>query len=82
MRAAPGDPQLGRGARVLVTADGSPVLLEERVFLLSETARPLTIDLSPLAGKRITLRIVAEEAHGSATPLVFEAPRIEVRVAR
>jgi hypothetical protein len=73
---APGDEMLARGARVLVTAEGSPVLLEERVFLPSETARPLTIDLSPLAGKRITLRIVAEETHEGATPLVFEAPRV------
>ncbi len=80
VRSAPGDPQLGRGARVSVTAEGSSIILEERAFLPSETARPLSIDLSSLAGKRVTLRLAAEETHEGATPLVFEAPRIDVRV--
>jgi hypothetical protein len=80
IRAAPGDPQLGRGAHVSVTAEDSPASLEERVFLPRETARPLSVDLSSLAGKRVTLRLAAEETPGGATPLVFEAPKIELRV--
>jgi hypothetical protein len=80
VRAAPGDAQLGRGARVSVTAGGLPVLLEERAFLPREEARPLSVDLSSLAGKRITLRLFAEETHEGETPLVFEAPKIELRV--
>jgi hypothetical protein len=80
VRAAPGDAQLGRGACVSVTAGGLPVLLEERAFLPREEARPLSVDLSSLAGKRITLRLFAEETHEGETPLVFEAPKIELRV--
>jgi hypothetical protein len=76
IRAAPGDPQSGRGARVSVTAEGSSVLLDERAFLPRETARPFSVDLSSLAGKRITLRLAAEETHEGASPLVFEAPRV------
>jgi hypothetical protein len=80
VRAAPGDPMLGRGARVSVTAEGSSVLLEERAFLPRKEARPLSVDLSSLAGKRVTLRLAAEETHEGETPLVFEAPKIELRV--
>ncbi|MFI5197631.1 MAG: hypothetical protein ACHQJD_03340 [Thermoanaerobaculia bacterium] len=76
VRAAPGDPHLGRGARVSVTAEGSSVVLEERVFLPRETARPLSVDLSALAGKRITLHLAAEETQTGAMPLVFEAPQV------
>jgi hypothetical protein len=76
IRAAPGDLQLGRGARVSVTAEGSSVVLEERAFLPRETARPLSVDLSSLAGKRVTLRLAAEETHEGETPLVFEAPQV------
>ena len=74
----PGDETLARGASVSVTAEGSPASLEERAFLPRETARPLSIDLSSLAGKTITLRLSAEETHEGATPLVFEAPRVIV----
>ena len=80
IQAAPGDPQLGRGARVSVTAEGSSVVLEERAFLPRETARPLSVDLSSLAGKRVTLRLAAEETQEGATPLILEAPKIEMRV--
>jgi hypothetical protein len=77
VHAAPGDTQLGRGARVSVTAEGSSsVLLDERAFLPRETARPLSVDLSSLAGQRVTLRLAAEETQEGATPLVFKAPRI------
>ena len=82
IRAAPGDPMLGRGARVSVTAEGSSVFLEERAFLPRETARPLSIDLLALAGKRITLRLAAEETHEGGTPLVFQAPKIELALKR
>jgi hypothetical protein len=80
VRAAPGDQQLGRGARVSVTSGGSPVLLDERTFLPRETARPLFVDLSSLAGKRVTLRLAGEETREGATPLIFEAPKIEMHV--
>ncbi|MGZ5428263.1 MAG: hypothetical protein ACXWFS_04575, partial [Thermoanaerobaculia bacterium] len=76
VHAAPGDEMLGRGARVSVTAEGSSVVLEERAFLPRETARPLSVDLSSLAGKRVTLRLAAEETHEGATPLVFVAPQV------
>ncbi|MGZ5426896.1 MAG: hypothetical protein ACXWE1_06780, partial [Thermoanaerobaculia bacterium] len=76
VHAAPGDEMLGRGARVSVTAEGSSVVLEERAFLPRETARPLSVDLSSLAGKRVTLRLAAEETHEGETPLVFEAPQV------
>ena len=82
VHAAPGDEMLARGARVSVTAEGSPASLEERAFLPRETARPLSVDLSSLAGKRATLRLAAEETHEGATPLVFEAPKIELRVEK
>jgi hypothetical protein len=80
VHAAPGDEMLARGARVSVTVEGSSVLLEERAFLPRETARPLSVDLSSLAGKRVTLRLEVEETHEGETPLVFEAPKIELRV--
>ena len=80
IRAAPGDPMLGRGARVSVTAEGSPVFLEERAFLPRDTARPLSIDLSSLAGRCVTLRLSTEETHEGDTPLIFRAPKIELRV--
>lgn len=76
VHAAPGDEMLARGARVSVTAEGSPASLEERAFLPRETARPLSINLLSLAGKRVTLRLTAEETHEGATSLVFEAPRV------
>ena len=76
VRAAPGDAQSGRGARVSITAEGSSVLLDERAFLFRETASALSLDLSPLAGKKITLRLTSEGAPEGATPLVFEAPRV------
>jgi len=82
IRAAPGDSQLGRGARVSVTAEGSPVFLEERAFLPRETSRPLSVDLSSLAGRRVTLRLSTEETHEGDTPLVFEAPKIELALKR
>jgi hypothetical protein len=82
VHAVPGDDTLARGARVSVTAEGSPASLEERAFLPRETARPLSVDLSSLAGKTITLRLSAEETHEGATPLVFEAPKIELRIGR
>ncbi len=79
-RAAPGDPQLGRGARVSVTAEGSPpVLLDARAFLPRDTAWPLSLDLSSLAGKSLTLHLAGEETQSGATPLIFEAPKIELR---
>jgi hypothetical protein len=76
VHAAAGDPQLGRGARASVTAEGSSVFLEERAFLPRETAWPLSVDLSSLAGKRVTLRLAAEETREGATSLIFEAPRV------
>ncbi|HEX7615038.1 MAG TPA: hypothetical protein VF554_07130, partial [Thermoanaerobaculia bacterium] len=82
VHAVPGDDTLARGARVSVTAEGSPASLEERAFLPRETARPLSVDLSSLAGRTVTLRLSAEETHEGATPLVFEAPKIELRIAR
>ena len=82
VHAAPGDEMLARAARVSVAAEGSPASLEERVFLPRETARPLSVDLSTLAGKRITLRLMAEETQEGATPLIFEAPKIELRVEK
>ena len=80
VHAAPGDEMLARGARVSVTAEGSSVTLDKRAFVPRETARPLSVDLSSLAGKRVTLRLAAEETPEGATPLVFEAPKIELRV--
>jgi hypothetical protein len=82
IRAAPGDAQLGRGARVSVTAEGSSVLLDERAFLPRDTARPFSVDLSSLAGKRVTLRLSTEETHEGETPLIFEAPKIELALKR
>ena len=82
VHAVPGDDTLARGARVSVTAEGSPASLEERAFLPRETARPLSVDLSSLAGRTVTLRLSAEETHEGTTPLVFEAPKIELRIAR
>jgi len=82
VHAVPGDDTLARGARVSVTAEGSPASLEERAFLPRETARPLSVDLSSLTERTVTLRLSAEETHEGATPLVFEAPKIELRIAR
>jgi hypothetical protein len=82
VHAAAGDLQLGRGARVSVTAEGSPVVLDERAFLPREMARPLSVDLSSLAGKHVTLRLAAEETHEGETPLVFETPRVELEIVR
>ncbi|MFI5198067.1 MAG: hypothetical protein ACHQJD_05570 [Thermoanaerobaculia bacterium] len=78
VRAAPGDPTLERGARISATAEDSPVVLEERAFLPRETARPLSVDLSSLSGRRVTLRLTGEETQEGATPLIFEAPRVEI----
>ena len=52
VHAGRGDGMLGRGARVSVAAEGSSAILEERVFIPRATARPLSVDLSSLAGKR------------------------------
>ncbi|MEO8586966.1 MAG: hypothetical protein ABI584_12455 [Acidobacteriota bacterium] len=79
VRAAPGDSQAARGALVSVGSEGSSVCFEERAFLPRETARPLSVDLSSLAGRSITLRISADETHEGETPLVFESPKIELR---
>ena len=79
IREAPGAPQVARGARVSVTAAGSTDFSEARALLPHGAAQPLSIDLSPLAGKRITLRLSADDTHEGGTPLVFEAPKIEIR---
>jgi hypothetical protein len=76
VRAASGDTQLGRAARVSIAAEGSSVLVEERAFLPRDTAHSLSVDLSSLAGKKITLRLAAEETQAGAIPLIFEAPRV------
>jgi hypothetical protein len=76
VRLAAGDPTLGRGARFSITAEGSPIVLDERAFLPRETARLLSADLSSFAGKRATLRLATEQTQESATPLVLEAPRV------
>jgi hypothetical protein len=80
VRAAPDDPQLGRGAHVSVTAEGSQVVLDARAFLPRETTRLLSLDLSQLAGRSVTLRLAAEESQEGATPLILEAPKIELRI--
>ena len=82
VRTVPGESHSGRAAHVSVTSEESPVRLDGRAFLSPEKGAPLSLDLSPLAGKRITLRLAAEETPDVATPLVFEAPKIELRLDR
>lgn len=76
IRAPPEDTGVTRAARVSVTAEDSSVLLEGRASVSREAAQPLSVDLSSLAGKRVTLRLAAEKSQAGATPLVFEAPRV------
>jgi hypothetical protein len=53
---------------------------DERALLPDHgAARPLSIDLSSLAGKRVRLRLAAEKTTDDVVPLVFEAPKIEAR---
>ena len=82
VRTVPGESQSGRAAHVSVMSEESPVRLDGRAFLSPGNPAPLSLDLSPLAGKRITLRLTAEETPDFAAPLVFEAPKIELRLDR
>ena len=76
VRATAGDPMLARGARATLSDDTG----EARVFVPAGGREPLSLDLLPFVGRSVTLRILAEEAGGGATPLIFEAPKIELRV--
>jgi hypothetical protein len=80
VHATPGGAQLGRGAHVSVTPAGSSLALDARAFVPAETTAPLEVDLSTWAGKRITVTLAADETHEAALPLIFEAPRIELRL--
>ncbi len=82
VRTVLGESQSGRAAHVSVTSEESPIRLDGRAFLSPGKAAPLSLDLSPLAGKKITLRLTAEETHEGKAPLVFEAPKIELRLGR
>ena len=75
VRAAAGDPMLARGARVTVDGEAR----EARVLVPAGERAPLSLDLRPLAGRAVTLRIEAEEATGAAS-LILEAPRILLTV--
>jgi hypothetical protein len=77
VRAGAGDPMLARGARVAVAGTTD----EERALVPAGNRVPLSLDLRAYAGRTVTLRIQTEEARLGA-PLVFEAPRIELRLAR
>ncbi len=76
VRAAPGDTQLGRGARVSVTEESASAVLDERAFIPRDTSQPLSVDLSSRARKYVTLRIASEETQQGVAPLIFEAPRV------
>jgi len=82
VRVAKGDRAEGRGARVSVTPEAGSALVQERVFLPRGTTRALSIDLSPFAGETISVRLLAEETHDGQTPLLFEAPRIDLALER
>ncbi len=60
VRAAAGDPMLARGARVTVDGESR----DARVLVPAGERAPLSLDLRPLAGRTVTLRIEAEEATG------------------
>ncbi|MGA7992304.1 MAG: hypothetical protein WCC53_12775 [Thermoanaerobaculia bacterium] len=77
VRASTDDPMLARGARVAVMGEA----VETRVLVPAGGRELLSLDLRAYAGKTVTLRLTAEEAEGDA-PLVFEAPKIELRLAR
>jgi hypothetical protein len=68
------DPMLGRSARVSIA--GEPATA--RALVPAGGAEPLSLDLREFAGRTVTLRLTAEEADGGR-PLVFEAPKIEIR---
>ncbi|MGA7992303.1 MAG: hypothetical protein WCC53_12770 [Thermoanaerobaculia bacterium] len=76
VRASTDDPMLARGARVAVMGDAG----ETRVLVPAGGRELLSLDLRAYAGKTVTLRLTAEEVEGGA-PLVFEAPKIELRLA-
>jgi hypothetical protein len=77
VRASRGEPMLARGARVAVAGEGA----EARTLVPAGGREPLSLDLRPYAGRTVALRLTAEEAEGGA-PLVFEAPKIELLLAR
>ncbi len=77
VRTSPGEPMLGRAARVSV--EGSDATA--RALVSPGGRESLALDLSPFAGRTVVLILTAEEARDGA-PLVFEAPRVELRLAR
>ncbi len=68
------DPMLARGARVEVAGEPEGA----RALVPAGGDEPLALDLRAFAGKTVTLRLSAEEAEGGR-PLVFSAPKIEIR---
>jgi len=77
VRAAPDDPMLARAARASVAGNAA----DARVLVPAGGREPLALDLRAYAGRTVTLRLAAEEADGGA-PLVLEAPKIELRLAK
>lgn len=75
--ASKNDPMLARGASVAVAGGGD----EARVLVPAGGREPLSLDFRAYAGRTVTLRLTAEEAERGA-PLVFEAPKIELRLGR
>jgi hypothetical protein len=71
------DPMFARGARASVEGAAS----EMRVLVPAGGRESLSLDLRPYAGRTAALKLVAEEAKGRK-PLIFEAPKIELRLAR
>ena len=76
VHASAADPMLARGARVSAAGRG-----EARALVPRGSEEPLSLDLATYAGQTVTLTLSAEEAAGGG-PLVFEAPKIELRLGR
>jgi hypothetical protein len=71
--ASASDPMIARAARV--SFDGEAT--EGRALVPAGGREPLSLDLAAYAGKTVTLRLTAEGPAGGS-PLVFEAPRVEM----
>jgi Dolichyl-phosphate-mannose-protein mannosyltransferase len=80
IRTVPGESLSARRAFVSASAGSDGPTIASHQYLPRGEERELVLDLSRFAGRTVKLSLGAEEAEMVGTPLLWEAPRIELNV--
>jgi hypothetical protein len=71
-----------RGAAISASAGPDGPTIASRVFLPRGEERDLVLDLSRFAGRTVNLSLGAEETQTPGSPLLWEAPRVDLALER